>query len=322
MKWEAQAVRRENGQRHLSLPVFSRSFLLHPPLMPVTPRLLPPPPPSRPNASRRWLLKSFRRDCHHHHLPRIQTRAGGGSFRRFDTTATTTTSLASKREPEVVIFVLSTRLPQPPPPSRPNASRRWSFSFFRRDSHHHHLPRVQMRAGGGYFCSSNASATTTTSLASKREPEVVFFCVSTSPTTTTTSLASKREPEVVFFCVSTRHPPPSPPSRSNASRRWCFSAFRHPCNHHHLPRVQTRAGGGVFRRFDTSPTTTPSLASKRETEVVFFGVSTPLPPSSFPRALANTPLSFVRGFLLWPRRRGGVHTTRRPIQLFFFFCSQ
>jgi len=109
--------------------VFSRSFFLHPPLTPVTPRLPPPPPPSRPNASRRWFFLSFRHDSHHYHLPRIQMRAGGGYFCRFDVTATTTTSLASKCEPEVVIFVVSTRLP-PPPPSRPNASRRWLFSSF------------------------------------------------------------------------------------------------------------------------------------------------------------------------------------------------
>jgi len=215
------------------------------------------------------LLKSFRHDCYHHHLPHVQMRAGGGSFRCFDTTPTTTTSLASKREPEVVIFVLLTHLPQPPPPLHPNVSRRWSFSFFGHDSHHHLLPCIQMRAGGGYFCSSNASATTTT------------------------SLMSKRELEVVFFGVSTCHPPPSPPSRSIASRRWCFLVFRHPCNHHHLPHIQTRAGGGVFQCFDMSPTTTPSLASKRETEVVFFGISTPLPSLSFPRALANTPLSHL-----------------------------
>jgi len=31
------------------------------------------------------------------------------------------------------------------------------------------------------------------------------------------------------------------------------------------------------------------------------------------------PLSFVRGFLLWPRRRGGGHTTRCPIRFFSLF---
>jgi len=63
----------------------------------------------------------------------------------------------------------------------------------------------------------------------------------------TTSLAFKRELEVVFFVV------------------------QHLCHHHHLPRVQTRAGGGYFQRFDTAPTTATSLVSKREPEVVLFG---------------------------------------------------
>src|SRR5258708_15279639 len=48
--------------------------------------------------------------------------------------------------------------------------------------------------------------------------------------------------------------------------------------HHHLPRIQMRAGGGYCRRFDATPTTTTSLASKREPEVVFLVVSTRLPP--------------------------------------------
>ena len=96
--------------------------------------------------------------------------------------------------------------------------------------------------------------------------------------TSTTSLASNREPEVVFFVLSTRHPPPPPPSHSDASWRWFFSTFRHVFRHHHLPRIQTRAGGGSFRRFDTSPTTTTSLMSKRELEVVFLSIRLPVPP--------------------------------------------
>ena len=99
--------------------------------------------------------------------------------------------------------------------------------------HHHHLPRVQTRAGGGPFWHFDATPTTTTSLTSKCEPEVVDFSVSTRL-------------------------PPLPPSRPNASRRWLISVFR--CEpHHHLPRIQTRAGGGPFRRFDANPTTTTSV---------------------------------------------------------------
>ena len=135
---------------------------------------------------------------------------------------TITTSLASKREPEVVFCRLSTPFPPPPPPSHPNASWRWSFSPFSTACHHHHLPRIQTRAGGG------------------------VSCLFRPPATTTTSLASKREPELMFFGHPTRFPPPlpplPPPSHPNARRMWCLSAFgrNYPC---HLPR------GCPFRRF-------------------------------------------------------------------------
>jgi len=162
------------------------------------------------------------------------------------TQAATTTSLASKCEPEVVLFVVSTQLPPLPPPSCPNASWRWLFLSFQHDCHHHHLPHIQMRAGGGHFCRFDT-------------------------TPTTTSLASKCELEVVIFIILTRLPPPPPPSHPNASRRWSFSSFRHD-SHHHLPRIQMRAGGGYFHRFDTTATTTTSLASKHEPEVVFFSM--------------------------------------------------
>jgi len=171
----------------------------------------------------------------------------------------------------VVDFGVLMRLPPPPPPSRPNT---WSIWSFQRASNHHHLPRVETRAGGGSFRSFNV------------------------PPTTTTSLAFKCEPEVVIFILPTCLPPPPPPSRSNVTRRWFFSAFRPVSHHHHHPHIQTRAGGGFFsffrpvphhyhlphvqmraggghfRRFDVTPTTTTSLASKREPEVVIFVVLT------------------------------------------------
>ena len=173
------------------------------------------------------------------------------------------------------------------------------------DSHYHHLPCIQTRAGGG---PSNASATTTTSLAFKRELEVVFFVLPTPlppppppshPNAsqrwffssfrrlrpTTTFLAFKREPEVVLFVVSTCFPPPPPPSCLNTSRRRSISSFRHASHHHHLPHFETRARGGSFRRFDVPPTTTTSLASKCELEVVLFGgfkASTAAATSSLP----------------------------------------
>jgi hypothetical protein len=262
MKWEAQAVRRENGQRQMLLPVFSRSFFLHPPLTPVTPRLPPtttslaskcelevvtvvvstrlpppPPPPSCPNASQRWFFSLFQPDSHHHYLPRVQARAGGSFFWRFDPTPTTTTSLASKREPEVV-----------------------------------------------HFGSFDPTPTTTTSLAFKCKPEVVYFCsFNPSPTTPppshsntswrwfffvvltachhTTSLAFKRELEVVFFCRFDCLPPLPPPLRPNASWRWLFSTISMRLPPHHLPCVQTRAGGGFF--FVVSTCLPPPLPPSR-----------------------------------------------------------
>ena len=165
---------RKNGQQHLSLPVFSRSFFLHPPLTPVAPRLPPPPPPSHQNASRRWLLSSFQRDSrrhhlphvqtraggglfsffqpdsHHHHLPRIQTRAGGGLFHSFDPTPTTT-SLAFKRELEVVSSTISTAC------------------------HHTISLTFKRKLEVVFFLSFRPSATTTTSLVSKCRSEVVIF---------------------------------------------------------------------------------------------------------------------------------------------------
>ena len=332
MKWEAQAVRRENGQRQMSLPVFSRSFFLRQPLTPVTPRLPPPPPPSHPNASRWWVLSLFRRDC-----PLASKCA---EVVRFDTISTTFTSLASKCEPEEVTEVVSTRLLPPPPPSRPNASRRWFFSSFRRDSHHHHLPRVPTRAGGGHFRSSNTPPTTTTSLVSKREPEVVFFR-SFDPSPTTTSLASKREPEVVSFVLSTRLPPPPPPSRSNASWGWFFRLFRPSATTTTSLASKRELEVVFFLSFRPSATTTTSLASKCEPEVVIFTcfdatqddwegheegggargdddllVVVPQSPHQ------QDPLSFVRGFSSMASTKGWCSYHTPPHSIFFSFCSQ
>jgi len=57
---------------------------------------------------------------------------------------------------------------------------------------------------------------------------------------------------------------------------------RSPCYHHHLPRVQMRAGGGWFRHFDATPTTTTFLPSKREPGVVHLVVSTCIQPPPSP----------------------------------------
>jgi len=192
-------------------------------------------------------------------------------------------------------------VPRPPPPSRPNASRRWSFFDFPHVCHDDHLPRVQTRAGGGFFrffrpvCPlfhlprvqtrvGGGSFSVRHVCHQHHLPRVQmragggFFGRFNPPPTATTSLVSKHELEVDFSDLSTRLPPPPPPSCPNASRGWIFSMFRRVCQPHHLPRIQTQAGGGFFRRFDTSSPATTSLASKRELEVDFSDVSTRLPP--------------------------------------------
>ena len=123
-------MRRENGQRHLSLPVFSVYFFLYLPLITSKLRLPPPATTTTPLASK----------C----------EPGVVFFWPSVTITTITASLASKREPEAVFSVFFDHLPPSPPPSRPNASRGLCFSAFHHDSHHHHghLPRVQTRAGG------------------------------------------------------------------------------------------------------------------------------------------------------------------------------
>ena len=88
----------------------------------------------------------------------------------------------------------------------------------------------------------------------------------------------------IFFCsfflhlpltpVTPKLPPLPPPSCPNMSRRQLLLLFQCDCHHHHLPRIQTRARGGPFRHFDAPPTTTTSLTSKCEPEVVHFGILT------------------------------------------------
>jgi hypothetical protein len=101
------------------------------------------------------------------------------------------------------------------PPERNNAKPQRHHRLF-------HVPHVQMRSGGGLYSGFNAASTAST------------------------SLASKREPEVGLSGVSTRLPPPPPPSHPNAGRRRTFQRFQCCCCRFHLPRIQTRAGGGFF----------------------------------------------------------------------------
>ena len=220
-------------------------------------------------------------------------RAGGGYCCLFDATATTTTFLASKREPEVVHFGVLMHLPLPPPPSLPNASRRWFISAFRCKSHHYHLPRIQMRARGGFFCHLDATPTTTTSLASKRELEVV---------------------------LPMPLPPPPPPSHSNVSQRQSFSSFQCLCHHHHLPCVQTRAGGGSFHRFNTTPTTTTSLAFKHESKVVHFVILMCLPHHHLPCIQTRARGGSFRRFDMIPTTTTSL-TFKRELEVVVFVIS-
>jgi hypothetical protein len=139
------------------------------------------------------------------------------------------------------------RLPPPPPPSRSNASGRWFFRSVSTVRHHHHLPRVQTRAGGGFFDYSDRPPPPPP----PSRPNASwrwFLRLFRPPATTTTSLAFKRELEVVFFVVSTvcrYHHLPRVQTRAGGG----FFVVSTVCHHHHLPRVQTRAGGGFLWLF-------------------------------------------------------------------------
>ena len=61
----------------------------------------------------------------------------------------------------------------------------------------------------------------------------------------------------------------------------------------HLPRIKTRVVYGSFGCFSATARSSTSLASKREPEVVLFGVFTPLPPPPpLPHSKANWRLFF------------------------------
>jgi hypothetical protein len=65
---------------------------------------------------------------------------------------------------------------------------------------------------------------------------------------------------------------PRPSSHTKTSRNY---AIRHCSHHHHLPRMEQRAGGEFLRDFDTVHITTTSLTCNSEPEVVLYTVSTP-----------------------------------------------
>jgi len=100
-----------------------------------------------------------------------------------------------------------------------------------------------------------------------------------------------------------------------------FRSFhQHLC--HHLPRVQMRTGGGFFGRSNASATTTTSsLVSQRELEVVFFGCfnTSTTATTSLASKCEPGPLGCIDiGGVSFPRcqRWSGVKLTLRPVQLF------
>jgi hypothetical protein len=145
-------------------------------------------------------------------------------------------------------------LPCRPPPSLQNASWRWRFRLFPRPPRR---PSPLLRITSGSFRSYPRPATSFTSLASNCELEVGFRSFP-RPSMSPTSLASKRELEVEI------------------------STFLTACHIVHLPRLETRAGGGDFDIFHCLPRRPPpslQIASWRWVFEVFHGLPCHPPPS-------------------------------------------
>jgi hypothetical protein len=105
---------------------------------------------------------------------------------------------------------------------------------------------------------------------------------------------------VVHFAVLTCLPPLPPPSLPNASRRWLISAFRCDSHHHVLPRIQTRAGGGPFRRFQ-------GICRRRH--IITSGKSITAKMDKRGRDRRKQCRHYYG-------RRGGIYTPRHPIRFF------
>jgi len=105
-----------------------------------------------------------------------------------------------------------------------------------------------------------------------------------------------------------------------------FSGFNAASTASTLPRILTRARGGPLWSFNTSATTTTSLASKRETEVDLSMVSTPLPPlpppshSNASRRWIFYATTCLGGYsscgIIDDDSRGGVKPTHRRVRMF------
>ena len=92
--------------------------------------------------------------------------------------------------------------------------------------------------------------------------------------------------------------------------------------HHHLPRVQTRAGGGSFRRLDTTPTTTTSLTFKRELEVVVFIISMPSPHHHLPRIQTRAGGGSFHSFNTLPTTTTSLASKREPEEVHFIVLTR
>ena len=149
-----------------------------------------------------------------------------------------------------------------------------------------------MQAGGESLRRFNAVATSSTCLVSKHEPEVDFSAGSTLLPRQPPPSHPNMSRRWFFFAISTHLPLP-PPSRPNASWRWFFQLLQRIYTDHHLPRVQTRAGGGLSRCFNASATITTPLASKRQPEVVFSGFFDASGPSITSRSNTSREFSVV-----------------------------
>jgi len=117
----------------------------------------------------------------------------------------------------------------PPPPSRPNASQRWLFlvvSILLLPP----PPPSHPNASWRWFFSVVPSTPLPPPPSCPNANWRWFFWAFQPATTTTSSLVSQHELEVAFFWL-----------------------FQHIYHHHHLPRIQMRAGTfGVYRRWGVS----------------------------------------------------------------------
>jgi hypothetical protein len=159
---------------------------------------------------------------------------------------------------------------------------------------------MQERDGGGFLGGFDPVHAASTSLACKSETEVVLWPFDPVHAAAT-SLACNSETEVGFYAfrprsrchhlprrqerdgggvyvVSSPFASPPPFSHARARRRWIFTSFRPRSRRRHLPRMQERVRGGFLGGFDPVRAAATSLAYNSESDVGFYGLSTPFAP--------------------------------------------